>query len=98
MTVYAGEVVRIKSSATGYDDAPLTNDDITAATIEIFDSAGDVVEPATPMTYSISQVNWFFDWITADVPAGTYKAKVRLTGELYDNWEIITVRLKESPV
>ncbi len=97
MTLYVGEAVRIRSSAVGYDDGVLTPTEITTASIEIKNSEGTVVQATTAMTYDTSIEAWYYDWNTASVAAGSYKAKVVLAGGFYNNWEYVTIRLKANP-
>ena len=98
MALYAGETVRVKSEITDFNGVAITPDDVTEATITIYDTAGDVVIDAAPLTYDTTYTYWYYDWDTVVGTEGAYRAKVRFVGAAYDTWEYITVRLRRNPV
>lgn len=109
MTIYTGETVRVRTSATGYNGAAITEDDVTDVTMEFFDSTGEslfTVSTASGVTYDTLNGRWYYDWHTdigvqaSPVPTvGAYKVKVYYHGgTAFDSWEYLTVRLKRNPV
>lgn len=96
--IYAGETIRIKSSAKGLNGVSLTNLDVTSVKVTLFDSSGTQILPPTSMSYDSVNVQFYYDWNTAAVAAGAYKAKVTYEGVGFSSWEYLSVRLKPNPV
>lgn len=101
MTMYAGETVVITHVATN-ETVELTDADVDAVYIEIFDSAGDVVVAETEMTWDDTQERWEYVWNTGGatpIDSGSYRALCTidgLGGTL--NWEYKKIRLARNPV
>lgn len=99
MTIYAGETVTFKTSATKVDDAKtvVLNTDVTSTEIVIVDANGATVVAATPMTWDATDQEWRYEWDTAT--DGRYLARLRLIGATFDTWEFkrVVVRANLSP-
>lgn len=97
MTIYAGETVTFKTSATQIDDAntPLTDSDVTSTEIIIVDGNGTEIVSSTPMTWDATDQEWRYAWTTAT--NGTFTARLRLTGATFDTWEYQKVKVKVNP-
>ncbi len=99
MTIYAGETVTFKTSATKVDDAktPLLDTDVTSTEIIIVDAAGTEVVASTPMVWDATDVEWRFAYTTT--VEGKFQARLRLTGATFDTWEYakLTVKVNPSP-
>jgi len=97
MTIYVGEVIQFRTSATDTDEAktPLTDSDVTSTEITIVDSAGAVVQAATSMTYDSTDGVWYYNWTTTG--AETFNARMRLIGVTFDTWEYQKVKVKANP-
>jgi len=88
MAIYAGETVVFVTSATQVDDAntPLTDADVTSATITIYDSSdSSEVLASTAMVWNATDVKWRYSWTTAT--AGKFEARLRLAGLTFDTFE-----------
>lgn len=104
MTIYAGETLVITHTAQ-VDGVDLTNAEVDYVTIEIFDSAGDVIEDGE-MVWDAGQDRWEYVWVTNDgaatpteLESGTYRAKVTVVGlSGTENWEYKRIRLARNPV
>lgn len=105
MTIYAGETLVITHTATN-EDVELTDANVLSVTIEIFDSAGEVLVDETAMTWDAVQQRWEYVWYTLDdaatpspLESGTYRAKVLITSLTgTENWEYKRIRLARNPV
>ena len=97
MTIYAGETITFKTSATQINDAQdaITDTDVTSTEILIVDANGTTVVAATPMTWDATDVEWRFAWTTT--VNGTFTARLRLIGATFDTWEFQKVRVKTNP-
>lgn len=98
MTLYAGELTKIVHTATK-DGVALTAADVTGVSIIIYNAALAVTVAESTMTWDSVKARWQFLWDTAGVVAGTYRAKVKITG--VDGgvvWEFKRVRLARNPV
>ncbi len=97
MTLYAGETVTFKTSATQIDDAKtvLTDADVTSTEFFLVDSDGATIVAATPMTWDATDQEWRFSW-TSTI-AGKYNARLRLVGVTFDTWEYQKVTIKANP-
>jgi hypothetical protein len=99
MTLYAGETTRITSTAEDFDGTPLTDANVSSATVTIYKkSDNSIILPTANMVYSDDDAQWFYDWDTDAVSSGTYLAKVRLVGATFDTWEFKRFRLSTNPV
>ncbi len=98
MTIYAGETVTFKTSATNVDDSntPLTDSDVASTEITIVDTSdGSTVLAATPMVWDATDAEWRYTWTTPS--AGTFQARLRLIGASFDTWEFEKVKVKANP-
>jgi len=97
MTIYAGETVTLKTSATQIDDAqtPLLDTDVTSTEIIIVDANSATVVAATPMTWDATDSEWRYAWTTT--VAGKFQARLRLTGATFDTWEYAKITVKANP-
>lgn len=97
MTIYGGETITFKTSATGIDDAQtaLTDSDVLSALITIRASDDTEVVTDGAMTYDATDGEWRYTWTT---PAGAdkYVAKLRLVGATFDTWEFQKVTVKAT--
>lgn len=98
MTVYAGETVVLKVSATDIDDSetPLTSADVTSTEVVIVDSAGSTVQAADPMVWDATDQEWRYYWDTP-VTADTFTARIRLIAATWDTWEYQKIKTKAQP-
>lgn len=106
MTLYAGETILIKHSAT-FDGVALTAALVQTVTITIYSSAGVIIEAETSMQWNATKVRWEFSWDTSPgaapggvkLDAGTYRAKVYVrSNDGAENWEFQKIKLKANPV
>ena len=97
MTIYAGETVTFKTSATQIDDAktPILDADVTSTEIVIVDSNGATVQASTPMVWDATDSEWRYAWTTTT--NGTFTARLRLIGATFDTWEFQKVKIKVNP-
>lgn len=97
MTIYVGETVTFKTSATNVDDSntPLLDTDVTSTEITIVDSAGTEVLAASAMTWDATDKEWRYTWTTT--AADTFNARLRLIGTTFDTWEYQKVKVKANP-
>jgi len=97
MTIYAGETVTFKTSATQIDDAktPILDTDVSSTEIVVVDSNGDTVVASSPMVWDATDLEWRFAWTTA--VNGTFTARLRLIGVAFDTWEFQKVKIKVNP-
>lgn len=98
MTLYAGETIVLKVSASDIDDAqtPLNSNDVTSTEVIIVDSAGAVVQASAPMVWDATDQEWRFYWDTPGT-ADTFNARVRLTSASWDTWEFQKIKTKTQP-
>jgi len=100
MPLYAGVTVEVTNAATDFDGTALTPVQIATATIEITDTSvppnfyvdGDTVswDPVRSL--------WYYLWMPAapPVPAGTYWAKVIMTGvDGSVSFDFVAIRLRQ---
>lgn len=98
MTLYAGEIAKIVHTATK-DGVALVPADVTSVTIIIYDAALAVVVAESTMTWDAAKLRWQYLWNTTGVVAGTYRAKVKITGvDTGSVWEYKRIRLARNPV
>ena len=104
MTLYAGETVIVTHTAT-LNGTALTDADVSAVNIVIYDSDLEVVIAETTMDYISANSRWEYDWDTSPgatpvaLSSGTYRAKCTVVGvDGSTNWEIKRIRLANSPV
>ena len=104
MSIYAGETVRISTTAVNFDqETPLTQDDVSGAEIKIYNRELVLLVDAT-MSYNEDRAEWYYDWDTgegATPPApGTYFARLTLIGSAvpFDTFEIKRFRLARPKV
>ena len=97
MTIYLGETITFKTSATDIDDSntPLADTDVTSTEIIIVDSAGAVVLASSAMTWNATDSEWRYAWTTT--AADTFTARLRLVGIGFDTWEYQKVKVKANP-
>lgn len=102
--LYSGETVRIAMKARDVDN---TRDlDGGGATpdavgyITLYDSNRETLIPELPMIWNDEMKEWYYDWDTLSVPGGpgTYLAKVRVVGNLFNAFEYQRIRLARNPV
>lgn len=106
MALYVGETILITHTAT-FGDVALTDDLVSAVTVTIYDSVGDVVVTESTMVWDDTTERWEYVWDTSPsvAPGGTaldpgaYRAKVYVLGlNNEENWEYKKIRLKVNPV
>jgi hypothetical protein len=98
MPLFVGETVRVKTSAKDYDERALTDEEVTAAKISIYDSDNTVVVDDADMAYDATSLFWYYDWDTTSADPGAYRAKCTLTGIAFTSWEYATIRLRADLV
>lgn len=100
MSLYAGETVLIKHSAhLDGETTALTNLDVAAVYLSIYDA--DLVEVLAPtvMTWVPGKSRWEHSWNSPGPTGGTYKAKCKIVGlDSSENWEYKTIRLKTKVI
>lgn len=93
MSNYAGETVRIFSTAEDYDSNALTpsTHGLTTVLLDLYDGAGNYVFTSQVMTWD-TEGYWFYDWQSAR--AGTWTAKATYVGTSYVifDYGIVSVR------
>ena len=97
MTLYAGETITFKTSATQIDDAAtvLLDTDVTSTEIIVVDVAGATIVASTPMVWDATDLEWRYSWTsTTD---GSFTARLRLIGATFDTWEYQKVKIKANP-
>ena len=98
MTMYAGELVHVRLTATDFDGETVTGVDPVTVTATIFNSAGTAVVAETAMDWNAEQARWLYEWESPTTP-GTYKVRVRVVDALdRPSIEWHRVRLSKSPV
>lgn len=98
MTLYAGEEFRITATGTDFDGTPLTDENVNAATVQIYDGLGVVVEPETALTWDPDEELWEYLWDTTNLPAGGYRYRVTFEGsDGKSSWEWRRARLARNP-
>lgn len=103
MTIYAGETIRISTTALNFDqETPLTEDDVSGAEVRIYNRDLTLLATET-MLYSDDRVEWYYDWDTGGATPqspGTYYAKITLTGSSipFDTFEIKRFSLRRPRV
>lgn len=98
MTQYVGEITKIVQTATK-DGVALTQDDVTAVWITLYDSSLEVFLAETEMSWDVGDQRWEFLWDTTGLDFGTYRAKVRIEGvDGGSVWEYQRIRLARNPV
>lgn len=103
MTIYAGETVRISTTAKNFDHVtPITDDEVSGATVKIY-SKELVLIVAADMLYDEDRVEWYYDWQTGGATpqsAGTYYARLDLIGSSipFDTFEIKRFALRRPKV
>ena len=97
MTLYAGETVTFKTSATQVDDANtvLLDSDVTSTEIILVDSNGTTIVASSPMVWDPTDLEWRYSWTSTT--SGTFTARLRLVGATFDTWEYQKVKLKANP-
>lgn len=98
--MYAGETVEITSAITDFDGVTVVDNTVVAScSVEIVDSANNVVQATTNMVHSAPRSLWYFNWNTTSLEVGTYRAKVVATGvdPTQVNINYLTIRLKAQP-
>jgi hypothetical protein len=97
MTIYAGETIRVATTAVDFDSStPIVDSDVVSATIEIFDGQDLLVNESLLWNPDLSE--WYYDWDTTGVDPGSYRARLKLSGAEWHTWEYVTVRFKANPV
>jgi hypothetical protein len=98
MALYVGETTRIKSEGTDFDGEPLTDTNVTSATLTVvLKSDLSVVVDEEDMTYDDDLEYWYYDWDTSGQDAGAYKARVTYLGATFETWEFKDFRLRVNP-
>jgi hypothetical protein len=98
MTLYAGELTKIVHTATKDGEALLPGD-VTGVSIILYDSTLEEVVGSSTMTWDSVKLRWQYLWDTSDMDAGTYRAKVTITGvDGGSVWEFKRIRLARNPV
>lgn len=101
MTIYAGETVRISTTALNYDqETPLTDDDVTSATVKIYNRSL-VLLVSEDMEYNASRQEWYYDWETGGATPqnpSTYYARITLVGASFDTFEVKRFSLRRPKV
>lgn len=80
MALYAGEPVRITTTAKNFNLAQLNNTQVNSVVIEIHDPNSVVVVAETAMLWSSTESLWYYIWNTATLAPGTYRAKISIIG------------------
>lgn len=99
MANYAGETLILKTYASDATDArtTITDDDVTSVTVTIVDTSDDsVVVNAASMSWDETDSEWRYVWSTP-ATAGSYLAKLHITGPSVDNWEYLKIKTKSNP-
>lgn len=98
MTLYVGETTRLKSVGTDFDGEPLTDSNVTSATLTVV-LKSDLTEVVSEedMTWDEDLAYWYFDWDTSGQEAGAYKARVKYLGATFETWEFKDFRLRVNP-
>lgn len=106
MSTYAGEVIRLWSSAT-LEGVAVAGTDGVVATINIWRvSDAELLVDADTMTWDATATPtsavtgaWLYDWDTTGIAAGKYRYQVILTGPgSFTSWEFSDVTLARSKV
>ena len=106
MTNYAGETFRITTTSEDFEGTALTPNDIDSMWITVYDSTGSVLVSTVEMSWSATELLWFYLWTTktnaatpVNLDPGTYRAKVTLVDlDGHENWEFKRIRLARNPV
>lgn len=96
MTIYAGETVVWKTSATGVDDAKtiITTTDVTQVLITIVDTSDDsVLVTDGAMSWDATDQEWRYIW-TTPVTAGSYRGQMKIVGTTFTAWEYEKLKTK----
>lgn len=80
--LFDGNTARIKSTATDFDDQPLTNLNVISAIVNLYDNLGNYVFTNQAMTWNPTFSYWFFDW--QDALPGTFTAEAVFSGSGYE--------------
>lgn len=98
MTFYTGESIEILNAATDFDGVTvLTPALITLVQVEVVDATLAIILANTTMIWDPDRSTWFYLW-TAPMTAGTYKAKITMTGvDTSLTWAYLTIRVKTKP-
>lgn len=107
MADYTGETRRIRFHADDFDDASITNEDVIAAYVTIYDSDWEVIAAEAVATWDPllefdipdgtgGTVTVTGGWYRLYTPpaAGTYRYKARVVGATFDTWEYGTFKAK----
>lgn len=97
MALYAGEVMRVSTNATGLDGQPLTPTDVSGVSLKVLDGGGNVVLSEQAMAWDVGSSKWFYDWNTTAVDPGTYRGKVTVHTSNGDSWEYVLILLMRPP-
>ncbi len=97
MTIYVGETITFKTSATQIDDAEtvLLDTDVTSTEIVLLDSSQAIIIASAPLIWDATDLEWRYTWTTTAVD--TFTAKLRLVGTSFDTWEFQKVKVKANP-
>lgn len=97
MVLYAGETVRIKTTASDHNGTSLDDTTVDVATIEIVDSTATYVVN-TSLVWEPTEQYFYYDWTTST--SGKFNARLRLIGTgatpLFDIWEYTKITLKTN--
>ena len=98
MTLYAGETVIIKHTAT-LDGEQLTNLDVSDVLVSIYEMDDTVLLSEVSMPWSSVAERWEYSWSSPGPDAGKYRVKIRVSGlDGSDNWEYQILRTKTKIV
>lgn len=115
MTNFVHEEYLLTHVALGFNNEPLTNLTLVEVKVTIYDAANAVVagvndqvmswNPVPTWTVKVGAASvsgtgwWEFLWNTTGMTAGTYRAKVTLTGTTGGkNFEYLRIRLARDPL
>lgn len=100
MTMYAGEEIKLTTSAKDFDhDTPLTDEDVQK--VEVFGFLRGVNVLEQEMTFDATTGTWYYLWDTSDIAPGPKTVQLRfvyttLTGRTSFEWR--RLRLSKQPV
>ena len=98
MTLYAGETVIIKHTAT-LDGVALTNLDVADVLVSIYEMDDTEVLAEVSMPWNSTMERWEYSWNSPGPDAGKYRVKIRVSGlDASDNWEYQVLRTKTKIV
>ena len=98
MTLYAGELFRIRADGADFDGTELTEDNVQAVTIRIYNAAKQLIAE-DDMTWDVDELIWVYLWDTATLVTGSYRYQVIFTGmDGKPSWEWKRIRLAKNPI